>query len=342
MNNKSIKVSVVVPVYNTEAYVSACLESLLSQSLEEIEIIVINDGSTDKSREIIGDYQKSNPDKIIVLDKVNGGQASARNLGLKHCRGRYIGFVDSDDTVNSEMYAQMYEKAIAEQADMVECDYSYRKIENNRQITLIKYAPPKIRKNRKELFIDPLASPWNKLYRAEIIMKSGVLFPEGVIYEDTAFYIELIPWLNKTVFLPEEYVIHYLRENSTQNKKQNPKVGDMLVVIDHIIQYYHANGFWETYREELEYFCVKIMLCSSLGRIALLKDKTLKENLLGKMDKILNTNYPEFRKNRYFTYGIRNIYIKSCSPGTIRLYARIIGRIYRIKMSKNKLRKQVE
>ena len=91
------KVSVIVPVYNTEQYLKKCIESLLNQTLEEIEIVIVNDGSTDHSKQILEEYANNYKDKVKLFSKENGGQASARNLALKNCEGKYIGFLDSDD-----------------------------------------------------------------------------------------------------------------------------------------------------------------------------------------------------------------------------------------------------
>ena len=106
-----IKVSVIIPVYNTEDYLKECIESLVNQTLREIEILIVNDGSTDSSLEIMKEFKNKYPNIIKIFDKVNGGQASARNYALPFAQGEYLGFVDSDDWVDSTMYEEMYEKA---------------------------------------------------------------------------------------------------------------------------------------------------------------------------------------------------------------------------------------
>ena len=103
-----IKVSVIVPVYNVEKFIDKCLNSLVKQSLKEIEIIVVNDGTKDNSQKIIDKYVKKYPDKIKSYIKENGGQGSARNYGLKKASGEYIGYVDSDDFVEKDMYKKLY------------------------------------------------------------------------------------------------------------------------------------------------------------------------------------------------------------------------------------------
>ena len=117
-----MKLSVIIPVYNTKNYIKECLDSVLNQTLEEIEIIVVDDGSTDGSADIIKEYAQNHPQKIKAFFKENGGQATARNLALQKSNGEYLGFVDSDDWIDSDMYEKMYKTAKEENADIVICD----------------------------------------------------------------------------------------------------------------------------------------------------------------------------------------------------------------------------
>ena len=105
------KVSIIVPVYGVEKYIDKCLDSLVKQSLKEIEVIVVNDGTKDNSQKIIDKYVKKYPDKIKSFIKENGGQGSARNYGLEKASGEYIGYVDSDDFIEKDMYKKLYNKA---------------------------------------------------------------------------------------------------------------------------------------------------------------------------------------------------------------------------------------
>jgi glycosyltransferase involved in cell wall biosynthesis len=116
-----IKISVIVPIYNMEKYLEKCLDSLLSQTLEEIEIICVDDGSKDASPEILKRYAEKSA-KIISLRKENGGLSDARNYGLPYATGEYIGYLDSDDFVDTDMYEIMYNKAKEQGSDIVECN----------------------------------------------------------------------------------------------------------------------------------------------------------------------------------------------------------------------------
>lgn len=329
----TINVSIIVPIYNTEEYLEDCLSSIVNQSLNNIEIILVNDGSTDGSADIIESYHQKYPKCIRVFHQKNQGQASARNLGIEKATGKFIGFVDSDDTIIPEMFEKMYLKAEEEEADMVECDYRYCKIQDGQNVAIKKYGTIKERNNSAELFIDPLVSPWNKLFRKSLLDNSLIRFPEGLIYEDTAFYIELIPWINRISFVSEVLVLHYSRENSTQTKKNNPKLGDMLIIIEQIIKYYQLNKFWSQYQQELEYFCVKILLGSSLGRIALLGNKEMKKKTFKQIFTLIEQYFPNYRKNKYIKYNFRGIYLKSCTKRTLPIFASFLGAYYNWKMN---------
>ena len=126
------KVSIIVPVYNVEKYLAKCLDSLVNQTLEDVEIIVVDDGSRDNSKQIIDEFQTKYPDKIKSFVKENGGLSDARNFGLDRANGEYIGFVDSDDYVTAEMFEEMYSLAQKYDAEMVICNL--QKVDENGKI----------------------------------------------------------------------------------------------------------------------------------------------------------------------------------------------------------------
>ncbi len=325
MMDKNIKVSIVVPVYNAQKYLRTCVDSLVNQTLEEIEIILVDDGSTDESSSIISEYENQYPSKVIVIHKENGGQASARNMGIEISRGTYVGFVDADDYVDVTMFDKMYRNTEGETIDMVACDYEYIEYASGKNLT--QYAKVKQITDKKEMFIDPLVSPWNKLYRRQILKDTGVLFREGCVYEDTAFYMKLIPYISKTNYVGEKLVYHYKHVSSTMNGVQTAKVADMFTILEDIQQYYKEQGFWEQYKKELEYFSVKILLCSSFERVTCINDKKLRKRLLEKTWTIIQDNYGEYRKNMYLndmgSKG-RKLYIKSFSKGRIYIWCWLI------------------
>lgn len=320
------KVSVIVPVYNTEPYLRRCLDALVNQTLEDIEIVVVNDGSTDHSPNILQEYETAYPSKIKVLTKENGGQATARNMGIRCCTGEYIGFADSDDYVDTSMYEKMYSLAKQKDADFVECHYHYLQEKEGKLIELKTRGNIREYENRKDMFIDPQVSPWNKLYRREILTETEITFPEGVIYEDTAFYIKTISAIKRTAYLDEHLVYYFLRGSSTMNANKSRRVADIFAVLQDILDYYQSHQLYEEYADELEYFCVKILMCSSLSRIGRVEDKELEKQLLDKTFGMIQDNFPQYKKNPYFA-GKIGIYIKMMNRTLSKPIGRLLGKI---------------
>ena len=127
------KVSIIVPIYNVEGYIEKCLETLVNQTLEDIEIILVNDGSTDNSELIAKRFFEKYPEKIVYLEKENGGLSDARNYGIPYSKGEYIAFLDSDDYVEKNMYEEMYELAKRENSDMVQCNFYWEYPDKNKR-----------------------------------------------------------------------------------------------------------------------------------------------------------------------------------------------------------------
>ena len=266
------KISIIVPVYNVENYIDKCLKSLVNQTLKDIEIIVVNDGSLDKSEEIIEKYVKDNPTKIKYYEKKNGGLSSARNYGLEYATGEYIAFLDSDDYVETNMYEEMYNLAKEENADMVECDFIWeweygKKIFDTRR----EY------ETKEEMMRKPRVVAWNKIYKRESINK--IRFPEGMIYEDMEFFYKLLPNLNKISYI-NKYFVHYTQREDSITNKQTEKVEDIFKIIDNIFDYYIDQNLYNKYEKELKYMSRRILLGSSLKRILKIKDYYLKRKML--------------------------------------------------------------
>lgn len=319
------KVSIIMPVYNTQKYLRRCLDALVNQTLKDIEIIAVNDGSTDGSLDILQEYA-AKYEMIRVISKENGGQATARNLGIKESTGEYIGFADSDDYVDVTMFEKMYSLAKQKNCDMVECCFHYLMETDGEPKVLQPRGRVREYKNQHDMLIDPQVSPWNKLYRREVLMQPDVYFPEGLIYEDTAFYIKTIPHVKSAAYLDEQLVYYFLRGNSTMNANKSQKVGNIFPVLENILEFYKKHGFYEEYIQELEYFCVKIVLCSSLSRIGRVTDKKLENELLDKSFAFINRYFPWYKQNPYFS-GKIGLYIKNVNRWNSKYLGRILGRV---------------
>lgn len=318
MKKQAIAVSVIVPVYNAQQYLRMCLDSLVKQTLQSLEIVIVDDGSTDGSTTIIQEYLAQYPDKILYLQKKNGGQASARNLGMQQSHGEYLGFLDADDCAKPTMFETLYQVAIEKHADLVECDYDYLDYQTKQAVS--KYATVQPRQNVKQMFLDPLVFPWNKLYKKSVVMQSGVLFAEGCIYEDTAFYLQIIPFVKKYAVVQASLIKHYKHEISTMNGTQTKRVGDIFKVLEDVHQFYQTNNLLAQYGTELEYFSSKVLLCSSFRRITWIDDRATRKALLGETWAFLQRVYPDYKRNPYLQISKRKTFMKSFSKPTIYIW----------------------
>lgn len=247
------KVSVIVPVYNVELYLQKCLDSLVSQTLDSLEIIVVNDGSTDASQAIIEEYQLLFPDKIKAFVKENGGLSDARNFGLDRASGMFIGFVDSDDYVAETMFEEMYELAQKHSAQMVICNL--QKVdefgETTQKLTQIPNMPEKIDLEKHfSVFSDLSYFACNKIFSKELFRKKR--FKKGVHFED----IQLIPQLLlecTVVAQTQNFHYQYLERRNSISKTHTEKGLDILRAVQDVEVAFQESRYFEK-TEELKNF----------------------------------------------------------------------------------------
>lgn len=193
-------ISVIVPVYNVEKYLDACINSIISQAYKDLEIILIDDGSTDSSGKICDQYAKKDS-RIQVIHKKNNGVSSARNMGIDIAKGEYIAFVDSDDYIDIHMYETLNEMAVKTGADIVECDFMYRKCEKKVQGEAYTFSGLEV---LKKLYSDNTehgilsVSPCNKIFKRDVV--SDIRFKVGCsIAEDRDFILRVLFYTKKIV-----------------------------------------------------------------------------------------------------------------------------------------------
>jgi len=305
------KVSIIVPVYNVEEYLETCLDSLVNQTLKDIEIIVVNDGTKDNSQKIIDKYIKKYPKLVKGYIKENGGLSSARNYGLKYAKGEYIAFVDSDDWVELDMYEKMYNKAITKNFDMVVCDlkYIYPNKEMNAKSNISHDITDKSMIKKTMLNIYP--SAWNKIFKKELF-KSKVKFKEKVWFEDVEFLYRLYPYINSIGVVKEPFYNYLQREGaitSTFDKRLFHYVDNW----NGIIEYYKDKKMYDEYKKELEYCYVRYLLATFIKRAANFKDKEMYKEAVEVALKEVKKNFPKYRKNKYFYKSKKGLYCLVCN-----------------------------
>ena len=321
MKLKMVKVSIIVPFYNVEKYIEKCLTSLVNQTLEEIEIILVNDGSKDNSIKVAKDFEQKYPAKIRYYEKPNGGLGDARNFGIKFAKGEYIAFLDSDDYVEPTMYEEMYEMAIKEKSDMVECNFWWEYPNKKKEDIGVEY------KNQNDMLLKARVVAWNKLIKKEIYEKHPeARFAVGLRYEDVEGFYKILPYINKVSFVRKPF-IHYVQRNNSISNTQNKKNEEMFIVLDNVLNYYKEKNIYEKFEKELEYTYTRYLLCSSLKRISKIQEKQIRKDLLEKTWNELNTKFPDWKKNKMLNsnWSLKNMYIKSVNKMTFKFYAFIFG-----------------
>lgn len=317
------KVSVIVPVYNVEKYITRCLTSLVNQTIDDSEIILVNDGSIDNSEQIIRQFKKDYKN-IIYVKKENGGLSSARNFGLIYATGEYVAFLDSDDYVDRTLYQKMYEKAKATNSDFVECDFIW-KYPNHEKIDVgFRY------KDKKEMFEKARVVAWNKLIKREIIINKKIEFPVGLYYEDVEFFYKLLPYINNFSFVEEPLIYYVQRDNSIVNK-QDSRTKQIFKVLDNVIDYYKKIGLYSEYEKQIEYTYTRILLCSSLKRMLKIEDKVTRELLLTETWQNLNSKFPNWKQNELLkkNNSVNGIFMKTMNNFSFKIYTKILRLFWR-------------
>lgn len=248
-----MRLSVIVPVYNVEAYLAECVDSLLAQSVGEMEIFLVDDGSTDGSGAICDRYAAERPDTIRCLHTKNGGQGRARNLALPLAQGEFVGFVDSDDWVRPDMYQKMLDRADAAGADIVVCDFLERFADGSERL---------LPANFQDHPLSAAGSSCNKIFRRSLI--GDLRFPEGLWYEDFYFSAVMLLRAACTEYLHEALYIYRRGQVSTMHNNNAAKNLDMLKIMDLLEKEMIAMGR----QEDFSFFVINHVVLDTISRLA--------------------------------------------------------------------------
>ena len=307
------KVSIIVPVYNVEKYLAKCLDSLVNQTLEDLEIIVVDDGSRDNSKQIIDEFQTKYPDKIKSFVKKNGGLSDARNFGLDRANGEYIGFVDSDDYVTAGMFEEVYSLAQKYDAEMVICNL--QKVDENgkilQKLTQVPNMPEKIDLVKNfSVFSDLGYFACNKLFKRELFENKR--FKKGVHFED----IQLVPQLLlscKTLAQTQNYHYQYLERQDSITKTHTEKGLDLLKAVKEVEEVFYKSQY-SNEKNALKGFWIMEAVYSYLAYLAFVKDDGLYQRMSAELRKFIKErkislieilNYERFGKNYLVSLPIK-------------------------------------
>ena len=315
---KKVDISIVVPVYNAEKYLDRCLTSLVEQTKKEIEIIIINDGSTDNSEKVI---KKFKDDRIKYIKNTNQGIGATRNEGIAKATGKYLMFIDSDDYLEENTCELLFNKAEKDNLDMVVCDF-YRENETGEkkkekittfENTTIKETP--------ELLYKINMSPWNKLYKTKMIKDNNVYFEEDLKYEDTPFVFISMDKAKKIGKI-DKCLNHYIIHSNSETTVRDERCFDIFEIIRIVRDYFEDKKYA---KESLNRWIIWIVTNFTIQQRNQ-EDIHIAMNFIDHAFNYLKAIVPDYKNNKYYEgRGIKKLIEKS------RLLTKIYVRLYKIK-----------
>jgi len=300
-----IKVSIIIPVYNVDKYLETCLKSVINQTLKEIEIICVNDGSTDNSLDILQKFQ-INDNRIIIINQENSGQGIARNKALKIAKGEYIGFVDPDDWIKPTMFETLYNTAKEFKSDLVEESYIiHNEIRNYEKYVKNKVKLP-VRKSFnhndvKNYLFSPKLAVWNKLYKAELINKNKIEFMDLYRSEDIIFTVKSRFFANNIVYIDNADYFYRIKKIDISSSDKDVDLDFFIISFKkELIE----SGMYESLKKEFTEWVINLLLDSYKTRIKEEKYE-LKQRIKSTLSK---ESYKKFHNRLLINEFINNIF----------------------------------
>lgn len=296
------KLSIVAAVYNLEQYLPRCLDALVNQTLQEIEILCVDDGSTDLAPQIIDEYAKKYPEKIKAFHKPNGGEFTTRNYGLERAQGEYVTFVDTDDWVEPNWAEKLYQAAKGNDADLAVCGFERIDLETNQVVgkDMIGYGNCVKEVSGKDdfmLFINP--APWNKIYKREKIKDLRFLDFRG--FNDMIFLASSYTKINKVAYVPEVLYHYYLRYDSQIHTVNQQDVENFKKYLLELKALYIKTNQYEEMKNILDLLAFLHLGISVMYRASYDKQIEMKK-MMEQTIQYLDENFSTWRKNPFLTF----------------------------------------
>ena len=291
-----LKVSIIVPAYNESSRIIKCLDTLVNQTFKDIEIIVVDDGSTDNTLDVLNNYKN---DKLVILSQKNSGQGSARNLALKKAKGEYIMFVDADDYVDKTIVEKLYNSLLREKSDISVCDIC--KVNNEKKF--IFYNFDRFTDDSVLNFMLSHPGPVARLYKKELFVNNDIYFVDGKINEDLGTIPLLGIYANSVSYVSEPLYYYVIHDNSTtQSRVFNKKMEDIFYILDYLSSEF-AKRTTGQFNDVLEYLYIEHLLYSaSLNFVSF--DEGIP--LINRIREIMKEKFSLWRANRFYKHkGIK-------------------------------------
>lgn len=307
------KLSIVAAVYNLEKYLPRCLDALVNQTLQDIEILCVDDGSTDSAPQIIDKYAKKYPEKVKAFHKQNGGEFTTRNYGLERATGEYVTFVDTDDYVELDWAEKLYKAAKENDADLAVCGFERIDLDTgkvvSKNMTNYGYCVKEINdKDDFMIFINP--APWNKIYKLEKVKDLRFLNFRG--FNDMIFLTSSYTRIKKVAFVPDVLYHYYLRYDSQIHSVNKQDVDNFKKYLLELKSFYIKENKYDDMKYILDLMAFIHLGTSVMYRASYDKKINIKE-MIKETIKYLDENFATWRKSPYlkFTYsakrGIKHI-----------------------------------
>ncbi len=301
------KLSVIVPVYNVEKYLRKSLESLVNQTEKDLEIIVVNDGATDNSSQIIDEFVSAYPGVVSCYKKENGGLSDARNYGIPYATGEYICFLDSDDFLELDAYEKLLASTDGGRKKIVAGGF-FKEWPNKKVVCL-----DSAYNDLFEYLKDGWVVAWNKLYRRDWLLSTGVFFPKGLLYEDVEFFCKIIPFVDSIdevgfVHLP---LIHYIQRTDSISYAETRRIKEFEVICKNVLNSYAERNLNDKFYDAVEYKFVKAFLGSYIIKYRQIADKELQKKLLAENFGYVMNTFPKYKSNPYLqNSSLSDVYLK--------------------------------
>lgn len=285
-------ISIIVPVYNAEKYLKKCLDSLVNQTKKELEFILINDGSTDKSEEIIKTYKDK---RIKYFKNKNQGIGKTRNFGIEKSSGKYLMFLDSDDYFSNDACEILYKEAEKEKADLIVFDYYRVEKGNLNEVKIESFNATNI-KDDPNLLLKINLGPCNKIYKTDLIKNNGIKFEESLKYEDTLFVVKAIYNAQKIIKL-NRFLHYYMIHEKSETTVRDERVFDILKIVDKIRKYLKND---ELIKDSVDKLTVKILTNYTIQQ-RYQSDKNIAMKFIDSAFDYLSENVPDYKNNKYYS-----------------------------------------
>lgn len=289
--------SLIVPVYKIEDYLPKCIDSVLHQTCQDYELLLVDDGSPDGCGKICDDYAARYPGKIQAIHQPNGGAGAARNTGIARAAGEYLLFLDGDDYLSETLIAELSAAVRENAADLILFGALVEK--DGKEIGQLHEDCPSGRvfpvKDVPELYFGVMA-PWNRAYRKTLFTDFAIDFPTKIWYEDIRVVTKILAVAQTALRLPGAYYHYLQREGSTMNNTNVERNVEILAAFDDIVGWYREHGFYSNSKAEIEFQAIQHIWLAATVRVLTIDRK---HHLIRDFRAYMEEHFPDFAENPY-------------------------------------------